>query len=242
MLGIFGLFLQAAAGHILYLALHLESGSFPRPLPPDRERAAFADLQKGGAAAAQARDTLIRHNLRLVAHICKKYYAGNSAQDDMISIGTIGLIKAVDTFDPAKGKRFASYASRCIENELRMDLRRGRRTGVTLSLQEPLEADGQLTLADTLPDEATWRPAARAAPTPPGCARWWTLCPPGNALLCGSGMDLTVRPRPSSRRRRRCTSAAVMFRGWKSAHSSTCAAGGRRNDRNGAKRMKSTKK
>ena len=107
MLGIFGLFLQAAAGHILYLALHLESGSFPRPLPPDRERAAFADLQKGGAAAAQARDTLIRHNLRLVAHICKKYYAGNSAQDDMISIGTIGLIKAVDTFDPAKGKRFA---------------------------------------------------------------------------------------------------------------------------------------
>ena len=154
MLGIFGLFLQAAAGHILYLALHLESGSFPRPLPPDRERAAFVDLQKGGAAAAQARDTLIRHNLRLVAHICKKYYAGNSAQDDMISIGTIGLIKAVDTFDPAKGKRFASYASRCIENELRMDLRRGRRTGVTLSLQEPLEADGQLTLADTLPDEA----------------------------------------------------------------------------------------
>jgi RNA polymerase sporulation-specific sigma factor len=151
MLGIFGLFLQAAAGHILYLALHLESGSFPRPLPPDREHAAFADLQKGGAAAAQARDTLIRHNLRLVAHICKKYYAGNSAQDDMISIGTIGLIKAVDTFDPAKGKRFASYASRCIENELRMDLRRGRRTGVTLSLQEPLEADGQLTLADTLP-------------------------------------------------------------------------------------------
>ena len=154
MLGIFGLFLQAAAGHILYLALHLESGSFPRPLPPDRERAAFVDLQKGGAAAAQARDTLIRHNLRLVAHICKKYYAGNSAQDDMISIGTIGLIKAVDTFDPDKGKRFASYASRCIENELRMDLRRGRRTGVTLSLQEPLEADGQLTLADTLPDEA----------------------------------------------------------------------------------------
>lgn len=118
MLGIFGLFLQAAAGHILYLALHLESGSFPRPLPTDRERAAFAELQKGGAAAAQARDTLIRHNLRLVAHICKKYYAGNSAQDDMISIGTIGLIKAVDTFDPAKGKRFASYASRCIENAI----------------------------------------------------------------------------------------------------------------------------
>ena len=92
------------------------------------------------------------------------------------------------------------------------------------------------------PCTPTWRRAASPAPTPPGCVRWWTLCPPGNALLCGSGMDLTVRPRPSSRRRRRCTSAAVMFRGWKSAHSSTCAAGGRRNDRNGAKRMKSTKK
>lgn len=128
MLGIFGLFLQAAAGHILYLALHLESGSFPRPLPPDRERAAFADLQKGGAAAAQARDMLIRHNLRLVAHICKKYYAGNSAQDDMISIGTIGLIKAVDTFDPAKGKRFASYASRCIENAILTPTRFARQT------------------------------------------------------------------------------------------------------------------
>jgi len=132
-----GFFLQAAAGHILYLALHLESGSFPRPLPPDRERAAFADLQKGGAAAAQARDTLIRHNLRLVAHICKKYYAGNSAQDDMISIGTIGLIKAVDTFDPAKGKRFASYASRCIENAILTPTRFARQT-VTVYRKPPL--------------------------------------------------------------------------------------------------------
>ena len=99
------IFLQVAAGHILYLALHLESGSFPRPLPPERECAAFADLRRGGPAAAAARDTLIRHNLRLVAHICKKYYAGDAAQDDYISIGTIGLIKAVDTFDPAKGKK-----------------------------------------------------------------------------------------------------------------------------------------
>ena len=143
--------LQFFATKFLFLALHLESGCFPRPLTAREEAAAFSALRAGDAAA---RERLIRHNLRLVAHICKKYYAGNSAQDDMISIGTIGLIKAVDTFDPAKGKRFASYASRCIENELRMDLRRGRRTGVTLSLQEPLEADGQLTLADTLPDEA----------------------------------------------------------------------------------------
>ena len=158
MLGIFGLFLRAAAGHILYLALHLESSSFPRPLPPEQERAAFSDLQKGGAAAAAARDTLIRHNLRLVAHICKKYYAGTAAQDDMISIGTIGLIKAVDTFDPGKGRPFASYASRCIENELRMQLRHTRREAGTVSLQEPLETgadSGMLTLADVLPDLAT---------------------------------------------------------------------------------------
>ena len=153
MLGILGLFLRAAAGHILYLALHLESGSFPRPLSPDQERAAFAQLSGGGAGAARARDLLIRHNLRLVAHICKKYYAGTAAQDDLISIGTIGLIKAVDTFDPDKGKRFSSYASRCIENELRMELRRVRKAGVQVSLQEPLEAGGQLTLADTLPDD-----------------------------------------------------------------------------------------
>ena len=157
MLGILSLFLRAAAGHILYLALHLESGSFPRPLSPDQERAAFAQLRGGGAGAARARDLLIRHNLRLVAHICKKYYAGIAAQDDLISIGTIGLIKAVDTFDPDKGKRFSSYASRCIENELRMELRRVRKAGVQVSLQEPLEAGGQLTLADTLPDDAEQR-------------------------------------------------------------------------------------
>ena len=150
---ILGLFLQAAAGHVLYLALHLESGSFPRPLSPAREREAFAALRAGGAQAAGARDLLIRHNLRLVAHVTKKYYAACGGQDDLISIGTIGLIKAVDTFDPARASKFSSYASRCIENELRMELRRTRREGAQTSLQEPLEgSDGQLTLADTLPD------------------------------------------------------------------------------------------
>lgn len=150
---ILGLFLQAAAGHVLYLALHLESGSFPRPLSPAKEREAFAALRAGGTRAAGARDLLIRHNLRLVAHVTKKYYTACGGQDDLISIGTIGLIKAVDTFDPARASKFSSYASRCIENELRMELRRTRREGVQTSLQEPLEgSDGQLTLADTLPD------------------------------------------------------------------------------------------
>lgn len=155
MLEILGLFLQAAAGHVLYLALHLESGSFPRPLSPAKEREAFAELHAGGLQAVEARDRLIRHNLRLVAHVTKKYYAATSAQDDLISIGTIGLIKAVDTFDPTRASKFSSYASRCIENELRMELRRTRREGTQISLQEPLEgSSGQLTLADTLPDPA----------------------------------------------------------------------------------------
>ena len=152
MFGIFGIFLQAAAGHMLYLALHLESGSFPRPLTAAEEQAAFAAMALGDRSA---RDKLIRHNLRLVAHVAKKYYTTPGRQDDFISIGTIGLIKAVDTYDPARTVRFASYASQCIQNELRMHLRRVRREAGTLSLQEPLEGEnGMLTLADTLPDEA----------------------------------------------------------------------------------------
>ena len=115
MFGIFGIFLQAAAGHMLYLALHLESGSFPRPLSAREETEAFSALRAGDPAA---REKLIRHNLRLVAHIVKKYYALPGDQDDLVSIGTIGLMKAVDTFDSARRTRFSTYASRCIENAI----------------------------------------------------------------------------------------------------------------------------
>lgn len=119
------------------------------------EQAAFAAMRAGDAAA---RETLICHNLRLVAHIVKKYYTVSGGQDDFISIGTIGLIKAVDTYDCTRTTRFASYASRCIENELRMQLRHTRHEAGTVSLQEPLETgadSGMLTLADVLPDLAT---------------------------------------------------------------------------------------
>ena len=143
--------LQFFATKFLVLALHLEAGSFPKPLSAREEIEAFAALRAGDRSA---REKIIRHNLRLVAHVCKKYYAATSNQDDLISIGTIGLIKAVDTFDPARASKFASYASRCIENELRMELRKIRREGAAVSLQEPLESgSGQLTLADTLPDD-----------------------------------------------------------------------------------------
>ena len=102
--------LQFFSAQFLYLALHLESGSFPRPLTPKEEAAAFAALRAGDPAA---RETIIQHNLRLVAHIAKKYYALPGDQDDLISIGTIGLIKAVNSFDNTKQARFSTYASRC---------------------------------------------------------------------------------------------------------------------------------
>ena len=107
--------LQFFATKFLFLALHLEAGSFPRPLSPQEEIRTFADLRAGDPSA---REKLIRHNLRLVAHIATKYYALPSEQDDLISIGTIGLMKAVDTFDSTRRARFSTYASRCIENAI----------------------------------------------------------------------------------------------------------------------------
>lgn len=137
----------------LYFALHLDSGSFPRPLTASEEKEAFLQMADGDKTA---RDQLIRHNLRLVAHITKKYYAAPGDQEDLISIGTIGLIKAVDTFDYTRKARFSTYASRCIENEIRMHLRRVKRDPDAISLQDPIETgkDGAaLQIEDAVPDE-----------------------------------------------------------------------------------------
>ena len=144
--------LQFFATKFLVLALHLEAGSFPKPLSAREEIETFAALRAGDRSA---REKIIRHNLQLVAHVAKKYYAQPGDQEDLISIGTIGLMKAVDTFDTTRKARFATYASRCIENELRMHFRRERRNGVVVSLQETLEAgkeDSALTLSDVLQD------------------------------------------------------------------------------------------
>ena len=144
--------LQFFATKFLVLALHLEAGSFPKPLSAREEIETFAALRAGDRSA---REKIIRHNLRLVAHVAKKYYAQPGDQEALISIGTIGLMKAVDTFDTTRKARFATYASRCIENELRMHFRRERRNGVVVSLQETLEAgkeDSALTLSDVLQD------------------------------------------------------------------------------------------
>ena len=120
----FGMFLSFIAGHMIYFWLHLESSSFPRPLSSKEEAECLAALGRGDM---EARDRLIRHNLRLVAHIVKKYYASSTDQEDLISIGTIGLIKAVNSFDNTKGARFATYAARCIENAILPQMRREMR-------------------------------------------------------------------------------------------------------------------
>lgn len=136
MLGIFGLFLQAAAGHILYLALHLESGSFPRPLPPDRERAALPickgrGSRRTGAGYADPPQSAARRAY-LQKILCREQRTG---RHDLHRHDW--AYQAVDTFDPAKGKRFASYASRCIENAILTPTRFARQT-VTVYRKPPL--------------------------------------------------------------------------------------------------------
>lgn len=143
--------LSALAGGFLYFALHLTaSGSFPRPLTVAQERECLQKIKEGDQ---QARDYFIEHNLRLVAHIIKKYYASYKEQEDLISIGTIGLIKAVGTFDSNKGIRFATYASRCIENEILMHFRGRKKYAQDLYIQDPIDVDtdgNSLTLMDIM--------------------------------------------------------------------------------------------
>lgn len=148
-----GAFFSYVAAHTLYLALHLETSGFPKPFTPRQEIEAFAAFRQGDL---HARDEIIRHNLRLVAHIVKKYYAAPGEQEDLISIGTIGLIKAVNSFDESKQARFSTYASKCIENEIRMQFRKLRKSPATVSMQEPIESGrdgGGLTVIDLLPDD-----------------------------------------------------------------------------------------
>ena len=142
--------LQFFATKFLVLALHLEAGSFPKPLSAREEVETFAALRAGDPTA---RETLIRHNLRLVVHVAKKYYAQPSDQEDLISIGTIGLIKGISTFDAAKGARLATYAARCVENEILMYFRSMRKTAGDVSLSDCIETgkDGNaLSLMDVL--------------------------------------------------------------------------------------------
>ena len=124
----------------LFLSLHLagNSGSFPRPLSAQEEQECLRRYSEGDL---DARNTLVEHNMRLVAHIIKKYYAQNVEQDDLISIGTIGLIKGISSYRPEKNVRLATYAARCIENEILMFFRSQKKLQGEVSLSDTLETD-----------------------------------------------------------------------------------------------------
>lgn len=136
---------------ILYsLRLSNGSGSFPKPLSAKEERQYLALAAEGNL---DARNVLIERNLRLVAHIMKKYYTQTADQEDLISIGTIGLIKGISTYNPTKGARLATYAARCIENEILMYFRGQRKSAADVSLSELIETgkDGTaLSLMDVV--------------------------------------------------------------------------------------------
>lgn len=148
----FKLLMDLAAG-IYYMALHVtEAGCFPSPLSAKKEAEL---LEKTRAGDMDSRNKLIEHNLRLVAHIVKKYYASGCDQEDLISIGTIGLIKAVSTFKSDKGIRLATYAARCIENEILMHFRNLKKTTQDVYISDPIDTDNQgnaLTLMDVIAD------------------------------------------------------------------------------------------
>ena len=137
----------------LFLMLRISPGdSFPRPLSREKEREYLQRWQQGDL---EARNLLVEHNLRLVAHIVKKYYTADDA-DDLISIGTIGLIKGVNTYRADKNVRLATYASRCIENEILMYFRSQRKSAGELSLSDALDVDGEgngLFVMDVLAQE-----------------------------------------------------------------------------------------
>ncbi len=141
----------------LFLSLHLEgnASSFPKPLSAKEEK---LYLQKCAKGDLDARNKLVEHNLRLVAHIVKKYYTQSDHQEDLISIGTIGLIKAVNTFQPDKKIRLATYAARCIENEILMHFRAQKKMQGEVSLSDTIETDsdgGALYLMDVVGTEDT---------------------------------------------------------------------------------------
>ena len=150
--------LFARLGISLYGSIHYIGGSdtLPAPLTREEEGRLLEELE-GEDTRLPARSRLIEHNLRLVAHIVKKYYTPNGDQDDLISIGTIGLIKAINTYKTDKNIKLATYASRCIENEILMHLRKSSSQRNEVSLDEPLNTDwdgNELLLSDVLGTDA----------------------------------------------------------------------------------------
>ncbi|WP_316637426.1 RNA polymerase sporulation sigma factor SigK [uncultured Ruminococcus sp.] len=144
-------FLSYISQYIFLFILHIAHGeSFPKPLKKSEEQQYLELAAKGDI---NARNILVEHNLRLVAHIIKKYYQNYGGQDDLVSIGTIGLIKAINTFDLNKNIKLSSYASRCIENEILMFFRNNRKSSQDVSLNDTIDTDkdgNPLTLMDIM--------------------------------------------------------------------------------------------
>lgn len=153
MLGSIGALLLVVAAAVrgaVWLSGYIGGNAFPQPLTEEEEREALSALKMGDLAA---RRELIEHNLRLVAHVIKKYHHSGEDLDDLISIGTIGLIKGIDSFDPDKGVRLATYCARCIDNEVLMQLRSRKKTSKELSLYDPIGVDregNEISLIDVL--------------------------------------------------------------------------------------------
>ena len=145
-----GMSLAMLLGGVLLMLRLSPGGSFPSPLSVEEERRYLMLWQDGDVAA---RNVLVEHNLRLVAHIIKKYYTQTNDTEDLISIGTIGLTKGINTYKPDRGIRLATYASRCIENEILMHFRSQKKTMGDVSLSDVLDTDGDgnsLSLMDVL--------------------------------------------------------------------------------------------
>ncbi len=141
---------------IVFMILGVEPvQKFPPALSKEEEAECFELCRKGDI---KARDRLIEHNLRLVAHVVRKYYTANKSNDDLISVGTIGLIKAVDTFNNSSGTRFATYAAKCIQNEILMLFRSQKKLGCEVSLNDTIDVDkdgNPLTYLDIISVEDT---------------------------------------------------------------------------------------
>lgn len=151
--GIIGVIIASIIKGITLLVSYISNNTFPQPLSEEEENLFLKRLKRGDE---RARHVLIEHNLRLVAHITKKFETSGEEIDDLISIGTLGLIKAINTFDQEKGTKLATYAARCIENEILMHLRATKKIKGEISLYDPIGVDkegNELTLLDVLGTE-----------------------------------------------------------------------------------------
>ena len=204
----------------LLYSLQLSTGSFPRPLTEQEERHYLELSAKGDL---EARNILIERNLRLVAHIMKKYYAQASDQEDLISIGTIGLIKGITTFDCTKGARLATYAARCVENEILMYFRSQKKSGQDVSLSDYIETgtDGARICWNPLWVESGWsRFARRYAPAFLHRSGKWCEC-----AMAWTG----IRQAANGRWHKNWESAAVMCPELRSGRWKSCGGNWRNN-------------